>query len=90
MDMKNRMRLGCAGFIGVGILWNFVRLVLALMEHEWWNSLAILIHNLVMAMTFYFLNEEKAFDFVMVNEEDWNLFFNTETEVEETETYQFD
>ena len=84
MDLKNRIRLGCSGFIGAGILWNFGEIGLSLMNHDWLKSLAILIHNLVMMTTLHFLNETKAFDFVMVNEEDWNLFFNTETEAEDT------
>ena len=82
MDLKERMRLGCTGFIGIEILWNFGEIVLAIMDHEWWISLAIVVNSLVMIMTFFFLNEEKPFDFVMVNEEDWNIMFQPEMEEE--------
>ena len=65
MDLKERMRLGCAGFIGVGILWNIGEIILAIMDQEWWISLALMLNSLVMMMTFYFLHEEKVFDFVV-------------------------
>ena len=85
MDLKDRMRLGCEGWILVEILWNCGAIVFAIMDCEWWISFALLLNIIVFSMVFYFLNEGPV-DFIededqwrnilLLMEEDWDILFN--------------